>query len=652
MAQTGRDAFALQPLLARDAEGDRFRDHDSYPGDDDAEGTGVWDTGYAVSSGGKWATGPRAWSSRIALRHLLVLLAAGVATILLSRALPRHASSYGPDDFPLDLNLSRYHMDNRTINDLRPAQQFRLLRSSLQPEYVAGDVLLARVVGPSPEVEDQSWLRMVAVGDRGQRATGYPMPAPYHGWVLPLLEPGRWTLDVRLIDYNISDIVDRNSSRVRVKQGEVPPAWSVCYNDTISDGVHSFEVLPAPSDLFSRVRLSIASVPSAVRTLDMETAGTLVGQPCANQPDVLSGLWSTVAEGGAFQAFTGCEALSTAKAAVGAHLSRLPTTPIKWVRFIGDSNTRNIFKDGIPWRDLRLPTRLYPVELPSGRGTPPCIYGFNPVHGKDEQFLCVLRYGRDRTPLLFTYEWYTLEPHDSELIEAVYPRNVRQAFSTAYSNVSVLNGYFAGRFGRYDTAYNVTHTVETLLAPFPDLLELEYADHTLVSFGSHRAEAPPPEWQAHLDYLASAWPRSRNQSAPIKPGQPLREDLTFIYTTPANTPAIPEVRRWPNRLLRRAKLISTPPRTQKFWNQHIIRNGRRIEARNAQVRNFVASLPAFEPTDGAPPASASILDLYGLLLPLIEVQADPVHSVSHIYRLNAQLVLDHVIRSRAVVDQR
>lgn len=92
MAQTARDAFALQPLLARDAEGDRFRDHDSYPGDDDAEGTGVWDTGYAVSSGGKWATGPRAWSSRIALRHLLVLLAAGVAAILLSRALPRHAS--------------------------------------------------------------------------------------------------------------------------------------------------------------------------------------------------------------------------------------------------------------------------------------------------------------------------------------------------------------------------------------------------------------------------------------------------------------------------------------------------------------------------------------------------------------------------------
>ncbi|GAA6004455.1 uncharacterized protein JCM10292_007078 [Rhodotorula paludigena] len=629
MAQTARDAIALQPLLARDAEGDPFRDHEGDAGDDDADSTSSWDTDHPAFNGGNGASRPLAWSSRTALALLLVLLAVGVAAVIRGFALIRSARSYGPDDFPLDLNLSRYRTDDHTTDGLPPAQQFRLLKSSLRPEYVAGDVLLARAVGPSREVEDQSWLRMVALGDRGQRATGYPMSAPYNGWVLPLLEPGRWTVDVRLIVYNISDIVNRDSSRARLKQGEVPPAWSICYNDTISDGVHSFEVLSAPSDLFSRVRLSMASVPSAVRTLDMETAGTLVGQPCAKQPDVLSGVWSTVAEGGAFQAFTGCEALTTAKAAVGAHLSRLPTTPIKWVRFIGDSNTRNIFKDGMPWRDLRLPTGLYPVELPSGRGTPPCIYGFNPVHGKDEQLLCVLRYGRDRTPLLFTYEWYTLEPHDSELIEAVYPRNVRQAFSTAYSNVSVLNGYFAGRFGRYDAAYNVTHTVETLLAPFPDLLELEYADHTLVSFGSHRADAPPLEWQAHLDYFASAWPQSRKQSAPIKPEQPLREDLTFIYTTPANTPAIPE----------------------KFWNQHITRNGRRIEARNAQVRNFVASLPAFGPIDGAPPASASVLDLYGLLLPLIEVQADPVHSMSHIYRLIAQLGLDHVIQSRTLVDQ-
>ncbi|GAA6004451.1 uncharacterized protein JCM10292_007076 [Rhodotorula paludigena] len=403
------------------------------------------------------------------------------------------------------------------------------------------------------------------------------MPEPYLGWVIPLLEPGNWTLSVRLLDYDVPDIVDRDNQRVPLDSTGKPPAWAKCYNDTIGDGEHSFEVLPASADVNARLRENVARLPSAIRTADIESAGTLVNTSCSSRSDVLAGSWSSAAEGGRFQAFSGCDLLSTARDAVSAYIARSPDTSIKWVRFIGDSNTRMLVKDNIPWINLLLPPGLYPVELPNGRGTPPCIYGFNPVHGKDEQYLCVLRLGSSNKPTLVSYEWFSLSPLDS------------------------------GRFGRVDPAYNVTHTVETLLAPFPDLLDLEYADHTLISLGSHRTEATTAEWQAYLDSLTSMWPRSRRHAGLVRPGQPEREDLTLINTTPIDAGSIPV----------------------KFGAQHLVRNNRRIEARNALLQQHLTTNAQLQSSQRYPPAQAFLFDLYGMLLPLMEVQHDPVASEAH-----------------------
>ncbi|GJN93308.1 hypothetical protein Rhopal_006355-T1 [Rhodotorula paludigena] len=554
------------------------------------------------------------------LRRSVVVLC-GVAVVLSLTAIWRDRIADSDASTSLALDLSR---DDKVRPDgsLAPPQQFRLLHSSLHPQYTAGDVLVARVVGPSLEVEDRSWLRMVALGDQGQRATGYPMPAPYYGWVLPLLEPGNWTLDVRLVDFDVPDIVDRDNQRVPLDPSGEPPAWAKCYNESISDGEHAFEVLPAIADVPARLRENVARLPSAIRTADIDSAGTLANTSCSSRSDVLAGSWSSAAEGGHFQAFSGCDSLSTARDAVPGYIARSPETTIKWIRFIGDSNTRMLVKDNFPWINLLLPPGLYPVEPPNGRGTPPCIYGFNPVHGKDEQYLCVLHLGPSKTPTLISYEWFSLNPLDSSPLEDVYPRSVRQAFASLYSNSTILNERFTGRFGRVDPAYNVTHTVETLLAPFPDLLDLEYADHTLVSFGSHRTETTTAEWQAHLDSLTSMWPRTRQHAGLARAGQPEREHLTLINTTPIDAVSIPE----------------------KFGSQHLVRNNRRIEARNALLQQHLATSAQLQSSQRYPPAQAFLFDLYGMLLPLVEVQHDPVHSMPWIYRAEVQLFLDHVVR--------
>ena len=351
---------------------------------------------------------------------------------------------------------------------------------------------------------------------------------------------------MRLGQYDIPDWLDRRFGRTPGFPDDAPPIYAHCYNDTVTDGDFSFEVLPLDDgdEVFERARAGVAALPASVRTPEVDVVGTLAGKSCYHGSASLWGWWSGDSPPSTYHAYSGCRPLSTSQADTLKTIKNLPDSPVRWIRALGDSNSRNFIKDGIPAGLMLIPPGTYPPEqeVAGAQGTFPCIYGLNPTNGKDEQFLCLLFPEGRTTPLLFSHAWFTMADNDSEPLEAVFRRTLRETFRTANHTASLLNDYFAGRFGHYDE-HIFPHTVDTLLAPWPELLNLSYADHTLVSFGSHNTEATTADWTAKLDNLTAMWPRSTHEPELVSPEQPRREDLSFVYTTPVNSNLIPSVRR-------------------------------------------------------------------------------------------------------------
>ncbi|GAA5908553.1 hypothetical protein JCM8208_002663 [Rhodotorula glutinis] len=520
------------------------------------------------------------------------------------------------------------------FNDSTPApERFRLLRDELRTSYTAGDVLLARVAGPGPDIERASWLRLSVVGDVGQRFSGIPTRKPAHGWVVPLLEPGNYSLSVRLVEYDIPDWLDRRSGRTPGFPDDAPPIYAHCYNDTVTDGDFAFEVVPleAGVDVFERARAGVAALPGSVRTPEVDVVGTLSGKSCYHGSASLWGWWTGDNPPSTYHAYSGCRPRSTSQRDTHDFITSLPETPIRWIRALGDSNSRNFIKDGIPAQLMLIPPGTYPPEQePAGiNGTFPCIYGLNPTNGKDEQFLCLLFPEGATTPFVFSHAWFTMADNDSEPLEVVFRRSLREAYGHANHSASLLNNYYGGRFGKYDERI-FPHTVETLLAPWPELLNLSYADHTLVSFGSHNTEATTADWTAKLDNLTAMWPRSRHEPELVSPLQPRREDLSFVYTTPVNSNLIPA----------------------KFGRQFMVRNNMRNEARNELAASYLASggyLAEQAPSPGGIAARAHLVDFYGSMHAMEEVMHDAVHFEPHNYAVHTQLLLDHVVLRAAGV---
>ncbi|KPV73310.1 uncharacterized protein RHOBADRAFT_55070 [Rhodotorula graminis WP1] len=514
------------------------------------------------------------------------------------------------------------------FNDSTPApERFRLLHDDLRTSYTAGDVLLARVASPGPDVDAASWLRLSVVGERGQRFSGIPTPKPAHGWVVPLLEPGNYSLSVRLVAYDIPDWRDRRTGSTPGFPDDAPPIYAHCYNDTVIDGEFEFEVLPLEDrgDVFERARAGVAALPPSVRAPEMDVVGTLAGKACYHGSTSLWGWWSGDRAPSTYHAYSGCRPLSTTQADTRDFITALRDTSIRWIHVLGDSNSRNFVKDGLPVRLMLIPRGTYPPEQePDGvDGTCPCIYGVNPKNGKDEQFLCLLFPKGRTTPLIFSHAWFSLADNDSEPLDVVYRRTLREAYRDANHTAQLLNEYYGGRFGRYDERI-FPHTVETLLAPWPELLNLTYADHTLVSFGSHNTEATSADWTAELDNLMSIWPRSKHEPELVSPSQPRREDLSFVYTTPVNSFLIPE----------------------KFGRQFIVRNNNRNEARNELAASYLSShgyLAEQAPSRDGVKARAYLVDFYGSMHAMQEVMHDAVHFNTHNYAVHTQLVLDHVV---------
>ncbi|GAA5945664.1 hypothetical protein JCM3775_000002 [Rhodotorula graminis] len=520
------------------------------------------------------------------------------------------------------------------FNDSTPApERFRLLRDELRTSYTAGDVLLARVAGPGGDIDAASYLRLSVVGDGGQRLSAIPTPKPARGWVVPLLEPGKYSLSARLIAYGIPDYLDRVTGRMSLADERALPPYSHSYNDTVTDGDFEFEVLPleAGGDVFERARAGVAALPSSARSPATDVVGTLVGRSCYHGSTSLWSWWSGAVSPATYHAYSGCRPLSTSQADTRDFIKALPDTSIRWIRALGDSNSRNFIKDGIPAGLMLIPRGTYPPEQePDGvAGTFPCIYGINPNNGKDEQFLCLLFPEGRTTPLIFSHAWFTMADNDSEPLEVVFRRTLREAYRDANHTAQLLNEYYAGRFGKYDERI-FPHTVETLLAPWPELLNLTYADHTFVSFGSHNTEATSAVWTAKLDNLTSIWPRSKHEPELVSPSQPRREDLSFVYTTPVNSALIPA----------------------KFGRQFMVRNNNRNEARNALAASYLSShgyLAEQAPSRDGVKARAYLVDFYGSMHAMQEVMHDAVHFNPHNYAVHTQLLLDHVVLRAAGV---
>lgn len=486
---------------------------------------------------------------------------------------------------------------------------------------------------------DQSWIHLQFNSDDGVVSSGIPFRYPNDGWVIPLVEPGTYTLSARLVVYNVPDIMDRKSSRDGIVNVEALPDWAICYNDTIIDGQQRITVTPGV-EVWSRLRKALDSLPRAIRAPRMDAVGKLDGRSCWSTADKLDGYWRIRNGVNTFSPFSGCTTVVVSDPAALERVQQQPRTNLKWIRLLGDSSTRFLIKHGIPWDDIPIPRGTYDLE-PGEGGTFPCIFGFNPVHGKDEQFLCLLQLDPDRSPVIVSLEWFTLSPVTSEPLLTVFNRSMKESFATAYHNASLLNNYWRHRKS-YDASYNVTHTLETLLAPWPDLQNIDHADNTIVSFGSHNAEATTQQWQQNMEelLLARSESRSRRKHDPW-------ETLTFAYTTAGNSKIIPTVRTTVPMNL--TEILNHDLHWQKFPGQHTVRNNARTIARNELVRDVM--LQNGQPRSilhASTTGNVGTLDFYGTSLALIDQHMhDAVHFQAWMYTVHAQLLLEYAFGLRA-----
>ncbi|KAK4695890.1 hypothetical protein P7C70_g8469, partial [Phenoliferia sp. Uapishka_3] len=430
-----------------------------------------------------------------------------------------------------------------------PAAHFRLETSFLRSNYETGDIMLIkikRLSGGDPLLT--SSFRHQITGTAGQHLTALDLRGEGGNWVVPLLFPGNYTLSVRLWHYEVPDALDRPITQ----HNQVPrPEFSVCYDNEIQFGRYVFSVRTtsgAVENVYHQAQQMLNLIPMEYKTSATQAVGSAYGKTCYGNMHSSHGAFDF---GGAdsplnithFHPMSGCQGPKPLHVGLDPPQPILPhgvqSTSVQWIRLLGDSNTRHLFKNAFIWNRMRIPEGTYPEELKE-HGTFPCIWEWNPVTGKDEQFLCLLVYSPIHPPIAITMEWYNLDELDSRSLKAVYCQNLQEVAARAYHNITTLNGPMGYHF---HPSYPVHHTVETLLAPWPALLHLEHADHTFISFGSHKTEATIEAWRVEAQELLNMWPRrvKETENGP----QPLihnkREDLTILFTTAANPQLIPKV---------------------------------------------------------------------------------------------------------------
>ncbi|KPV73307.1 uncharacterized protein RHOBADRAFT_55068 [Rhodotorula graminis WP1] len=173
---------------------------------------------------------------------------------------------------------------------------------------------------------------------------------------------------------------------------------------------------------------------------------------------------------------------------------------IRWLRFIGDSNTRNMY-DAFPLVDpantaLRSIRRTPPYNLRSS-----CGALHDPPSAKERNWRATRQFcrvgiveGDPQADIFVSWEWFT-PVHDPPL--AAYFADDDNAY---FANAT-LGGLFALR---EDDDRPGTARIEDILADRPDLLVLRGGDRVFLSYGSHAHEHTRDDMNLYIDEVAAA----------------------------------------------------------------------------------------------------------------------------------------------------
>lgn len=158
----------------------------------------------------------------------------------------------------------------------------------------------------------------------------------------------------------------------------------------------------------------------------------------------------------------------------------------KWIRFLGDSNTRYLFManplvpldEEMQWH---WPRNTFPDQ---DKMRSKCIWGLDPVatqwsrNTRTTRKLCRvgLTDGNPQDDFAVSWEFYT----------PIHPPLLTEYVETTQTNAYFHNHTIAGLFANMTRPANWNHlTVEELFSDRPDILRVENPDHLWISFGSH-----------------------------------------------------------------------------------------------------------------------------------------------------------------------
>ncbi|KAK4701328.1 hypothetical protein P7C70_g4904, partial [Phenoliferia sp. Uapishka_3] len=277
----------------------------------------------------------------------------------------------------------------------------------------------------------------------------------------------------------------------------------------------------------------------------------------------------------------------------------------RWVRLLGDSNTRYLFS-ALPFVPTSLDTTwAFDRRQDHNAYRSVCIFGLDPPppHSRNLQVtrkLCRVGLpGADPSDdFAVSWEWYT----------PIHEPSLPEYFLGASKNPYFTNSTVAGVFGSLysPTATNKTvQTVQQLFWDRPDILNLAGGDHVIISFGSHAVQHNRNDVERYVDSLEQA-------VASLSPDTKLTITLTTMKTC----------RKF------------TAFQTGMFRNCH----SENFRDKNEQLLR-VLHTRGFLQSPGVQIGQLNVLDFWGTTEALENAMADKVHFTFGVYRLHAAVAI-------------
>ncbi|GAA5827828.1 hypothetical protein JCM3770_000580 [Rhodotorula araucariae] len=306
-------------------------------------------------------------------------------------------------------------------------------------------------------------------------------------------------------------------------------------------------------------------------------------------------------------------------------LERARSAGIRWLRFIGDSNSRYLYESFPLVNPFGTDLRHY-RQVPRYNLRSSCAAFHDPPSAFERNWRVTRRFcrvgladGDAQDDIVITWEWFT--PVHEPPLEAYFADKPTDYFAN-----TTLEGLFSP-LEQNPRDVNMS-SISTVLSDRPDLLALRGGDRVFLSYGSHASSHTRDDMHLYIDEVVAAAERLRALEAGHLTSPQRR--LSFALST-AKT-----CRKFKNVTQVTTEMLQTC-HSDNFRDKNLAIM-RELAARGLAGPNG-ESLP---PERSHPPVPLDVLDFWHTTEPLEDYMTDKVHFGPGVYFLHSRIVATSV----------